>query len=168
MRYEANADRARKAEAERDELAQGLQHPEEELSQSMQDVEDQWRKKYSALEESHKEMLKLKGEMSQKIERMEIHKMQHKELSEQCQAFKDSVTLHYQAEQRALSSRRADGRVIQRLRQQVNSVRWEMAEWAGAETAKEAANSKRSCRSSRPDWPRPCGVSNNLKQENCS
>ena len=86
VQYEANADRAKKAEADRDELAQRLQCLEEELSQSMQEVEDQWREKYSSLEESHKELLKLKGEMAQKVEHMEIHETeaerQHKELSE--------------------------------------------------------------------------------------
>ena len=45
VQYEANADRARKAEAERDALAQRLQGIEEDLSQSMQDVEDLWREK---------------------------------------------------------------------------------------------------------------------------
>ena len=68
MRYEANADRARKAEAERDELAQCLQSLEEELSRSMQDVEDMWREKYSTREESHKELWKFNGEMEQKID----------------------------------------------------------------------------------------------------
>ena len=113
----------------------------------MQDVEDQWREKYSALEENHKEMLKLKGQMTQKIERLEIHKVaaekQHKEMSERCKVLKDSVTLHYQTKQRALLARWNNGQEIQRLRQQVNSVRREMAEWAGTETAKEAANSKK-------------------------
>ena len=139
MRYEANADRARKAEAEGDELAQSL---EEELSQSMQDVEDLWREKHSALEESHKELLKLKGEMEQKIEQMGIHETeaerQHKELRERFRALKDTVTLHHQAQQRALSSRQSDGQTIQRLRQQVNSVRREMAEWAGGERGEQS------------------------------
>ena len=113
----------------------------------MQDVEDQWREKYSTLEESHKETLRLKGEMSQILERLETHEAiaesQHKELSQRCRALKDTVTLHYQAKQRALSSRRADAQTIQRLRRQLNGVRQEMAEWAGAEAAKEAANNKR-------------------------
>ena len=103
-----HADRARKAEAERDALAQRLQSLEELLSRSMQDVEDMWREKYSALKESHKELLKLKGEMEQKIEQMVIHETeaerQHKELSERCRALKDTVTLTHQSEQRALSS----------------------------------------------------------------
>ena len=147
MRYEANADRARKAEAERDALAQRLQGIEEDLSQSMQDVEDLWREKYSALEESHKELLKLKAEMEQKIDLMVIHETeaerQYKELGERCRALKDSLTLANQAEQRAVSSRRSDGRTIQNLRRQVSSVRQEMAEWAGAEVAKEASNYKK-------------------------
>ena len=113
----------------------------------MQDEEDQGREKYSALEENHKMMLQLKQEMAQKIELMEMHetsaKKQYKELTERCRALKDSVTLYYRAEQRALSSQRADGQTIQRLRRQINGVRQEMAEWAGAEAAKEAANNKK-------------------------
>ena len=58
-------------------------------------------------------------------------------------ALKDTVTLANQAEQRALSSRQSDGRTIQQLRRRVSSVRQEMAEWAGAEAAKEASNYKR-------------------------
>ena len=96
VRYEVNADRARKAEVERDESTQCLQRLVEELSQSMQDVEDQWQENYSALEESHKEMLKLKGEAQEVIAERE---RQHKKLSQRCRALKDSVTLHYQAEQ---------------------------------------------------------------------
>ena len=147
VRLEANADRARQAEKERVELAQRLQRLEEELSRCMQDVEDQWREKYSALGERHKEMLKLKGDMSQKLERLEtqeaIAEKQHQELSQQCRALNDTVTLHSQAEQRALSSRLADGQTIQCLRRQVNGIRQEMAHWAVAEAAKKAANNKK-------------------------
>ena len=147
MRYEGNADRARKAEAERDALAKRLQGIEEDLSQSMQDVKDMWREKYSALEESHKELVKLKAEMEQKIDLMVIHETeaerQYKELGERCRALRDSLTLANQAEQRAVSSRQSDGRTIQQLRRKVSSVRQEMAEWAGAEAAKEASNYKK-------------------------
>ena len=84
--------------------------------------------------------------MEQKIELMETHevaaKRQYKELSERCGALKATVTIAHQSEQQAVASRREDGRTIQRLRQQVKSVRREMAEWAGAEVAKEAQNHK--------------------------
>ena len=147
VRYEANADRARKAEAERDALAQRIQGIEEELSQSMQDVEDLWREKYSALEESHKVTLKTKAEMEQKIDLMMLHETeierQYKELSDRCRAQRDSLTLANQAEQRAVSSRRDDGRTIQQLRRKVASIRQEMAEWAGAEVAKATDGYKR-------------------------
>ena len=144
VQYEANADRARKAEAERDALAQRIQGIEEDLSQSMQDVEDLWREKYSALEESHKASLKTKAEMEQKIDLMMLHETeierQYKELSDRCRAQKDSLTLANQAEQRAVSARQGDGRTIQQLRRKVTSIRQEMAEWAGIEAAK-ATNS---------------------------
>ena len=140
-------DRVRKAEKERDELAQRLQTLEEELSQSMQDVEDMWREKYSALEERHKEMLKRKAEMEPKIVLMETHEVaaeqQYKELSERCGALKATVTIAHQSEQQAVASQREDGQTIQHLQRQVKSVRREMAEWAGAEAAKEAQNHKR-------------------------
>ena len=144
VRYEANADRARKAEAERDALAQRIQGIEEDLSQSMQDVEDLWRENYSALEESHKASLKTKAEMEQKIDLMTLHETeierQYKELSDRCRAQRDSLTLANQAEQRAVSARQGDGRTIQQLRRKVTSIRQEMAEWAGVEAAK-ATNS---------------------------
>ena len=144
VRYEANADRARKAEAERDALAQRIQGIEEDLSQWMQDVEDLWRERYSALEESHKESLKTKAEMEQKIDLMTVHETeierQYKELSERCRAQRDSLTLANQAEQRAVSSRQGDGRTIQQLRQKVTSIRQEMAEWAGIEAAKATSS----------------------------
>ena len=147
VRYEANADRARKAEAERDALAQRVQSVEEELLQSMQDVEDLWREKYSALEESHKVSLKTKAEMEQKIDLMMLHETeierQYKELSDRCRAQKDSLTLAHQAEQRAVAGRRDDGRTIQQLRRKVTSIRQEMAEWAGAEAAKATENYKK-------------------------
>ena len=132
MRYEANADRARKAEAERDALAQRLQSIEEDLSQSMQDVEDMWREKYSALEENHKELLKMKAEMEQKIDLRTVHETgaekQYKGLGERCRALRDSLTLANQAEQRAVSSRQSDERTIQQLRRKVTSIRQVMAE----------------------------------------
>ena len=147
VRYEANADRARKAEAERDALAQRIQGIEEELSQSMQDVEDLWREKYSALEESHKASLKTKAEMEQKIDLMMLHETeierQYKELSDRCRAQRDSLTLANQAEQRAVSARHGDGRTIQQLRRKVASIRQEMAEWAGVEVAKATDSYKK-------------------------
>ena len=147
VRYEANADRARKAEAERDALAQRVQGIEEELSQSMQDVEDLWREKYSALEESHKVLLKTKAEMEQKIDLMMLHETeierQYKELSDRCRAQRDSLTLANQAEQRAVAGRRDDGRTIQQLRRKVTSIRQEMAEWAGVEAAKATDSYKK-------------------------
>ena len=147
VRYEANADRARKAEAERDALAQRIQGIKEDLSQSMQDVEDLWREKYSALEESHKELLKMKAEMEQKIDLMMVHETeverQYKELSERCRAQRDSLTLANQSEQRAVSSRQSDGRTIQQLRRKVTSIRQEMAEWAGIEAAKAMSSYKK-------------------------
>ena len=48
VRYEANADRARKPRQSGTRWAQRIQSVEEELLQSMQDVEDLWREKYSA------------------------------------------------------------------------------------------------------------------------
>ena len=147
VRHEANADRARKAEAERDALAQRIQGIEEDLSQSMQDVEDLWREKYSALEESHKESLKTKAEMEQKIDLMTVHETeierQYKELSERCRAQRDSLTLANQAEQRAVSARQGDGQTIQQLRRKVTSIRQEMAEWAGIEAAKATSSYKK-------------------------
>ena len=147
VRYEANADRARKAEAERDALAQRIQGIEEDLSQSMQDVEDLWREKYSALEESHKASLKTKAEMEQKIDLMTVHKTeierQYKELSDRCRAQRDPLTLANQAEQRAVSARQGDWRTIQQLRRKVTSIRQEMAEWAGIEAAKATASNKK-------------------------
>ena len=147
VRYEANADRARRAEAERDALAQLIQGIEEDLSQSMQDVEDLWREKYSALEESHKELLKMKAEMEQKIDLMTVHETeierQYKELRERCRAQRDSLTQANQSEQRAVSSRQSDGRTIQQLRRKVTSIRQEMAEWAGIEAAKATSSYKK-------------------------
>ena len=112
VRYEANTDRAKRAEAERDELAQRIQSVEAELLQSMQDVEDLWREKYSALEESHKVSLKTKAEMEQKIDLMTLHETelerQYRELSDRCRAQKDSLLLAHQsgAEGRGGSTRR--------------------------------------------------------------
>ena len=147
VRYEANTDRAKRAEAERDELAQRIQSVEAELLQSMQDVEDLWREKYSALEESHKVSLKTKAEMEQKIDLMTLHETelerQYRELSDRCRAQKDSLLLAHQSEQRAVAGRRDDGRTIQQLRRKVTSIRHEMAEWAGAETAKATETYKR-------------------------
>ena len=147
VRYEANADRARKAEAERNVLAQCLQSIEEDLSQSMQDVEDMWREKYSALEENNKELLKMKAEMEQKIDLMTVHETgaekQYKELGERCRALRDSLTLANQDEQRAVSSRQSDGRTIQQLRRKVTSIRQEMAEWAGTGAAKATSGYKK-------------------------
>ena len=124
-----------------------IQSVEEELLQSMQDVEDLWREKYSALEESHKVSLKTKAEMEQKIDLMTLHETelerQYRELSDSCRAQKDSLTLAHQSEQRAVAGRRDDGRTIQQLRRKVTSIRQEMAEWAGAETAKATENYKR-------------------------
>ena len=55
----------------------------------------------------------------------------------------DSLLLAHQSEQRAVAGRRDDGRTIQQLRRKVTSIRQEMAEWAGAETAKATENYKR-------------------------
>ena len=105
------------------------------------------RTRRNSLEESHKVSLKTKAEMEQKIDLMTLHETelerQYRELSDRCRAQKDSLLLAHQSEQRAVAGRRDDGRTIQQLRRKVTSIRHEMAEWAGAETAKATENYKR-------------------------